>query len=205
MRIFLNPSHSQSEVIDYQKKIFFVDITQLQLFRFVDNGSVITIKEDEMIYNLGVFPECHMFFMPINVEVFIESSKIFISKHQIDITKSVQTLCYQICSALQLGSDDGYTLYTYENGSLMPRDLYIPLCYQTDWIYDMVLKRRFYIFNYNFADDANGSIKVTENQAIDLLVTSIYATISNITEFLAAAGRVLRTIFRRKCAQSQSM
>lgn len=34
----------------------------------------------------------------------------------------------------------------------MLRDFYMPLCYQTNWTYDMVLKRRFYIFTYKFSE-----------------------------------------------------
>lgn len=197
--VFLDPSWTKPMLVKFLAKIFFIgDTTNYNIFTITSDGQILMLDDYNPLIAIGVFPNCCLYFMITNVQIFIQYSNDLITKQYIDISAPTTDICAGIVSSLNLGYVNGFALYSNSNGMEIPLSNYYCIPYQTTNIYDLHFRRRFYAFNEDFVKDSvsvhslyldckeavlSRNIQVAEVTAQELAILSIYADISSISDF----------------------
>ena len=193
--IRINPNRTAAQVCDVLQKHFFVKDLGYKIGYFSADFSFRFLEDDVAVRNVITRPDIVLYYMKPQTESYIESAQNFITKHKIHVSDPINTICQTILSQLGLGVEDGYTLYTPD---FTPLDLQFSLPYQTDMIWDMYLRRRFYVFTHQFFENPlnitslyedcklaimSGAIPTSEDLAAYLGIYSVYAQIPNVSDF----------------------
>lgn len=195
--IMINPNKTAAQAVELLQQHFFIKDPSYRIGFFASDYSFGFLGDAMPLKNIYTRPDIVLYFMKPSTESYIESALNFITKHKIQIDDPINTICQTILGQLGMGVEDGYTLYTPD---FTPLDIALSLPYQTDMIWDLYLRRRFYVFTYQFFDKpenisslyddcklavTSGSIPTTEDLAAYLGIYSVYAQIASVSDFNA--------------------
>jgi len=191
------------QVFDYLSQVYSLPSTNdYMMFSIMNDGSV-HHYEDDMTIGLFCSNSNNLYFMNPQKSVYVLSSFGFINRQLFDITMTIAELTTSLSKKLDLGFEDGFTLYSGEPKEY-PQDIKYCLPFQTEHVYDLSLRRRFYVFTDHFLRDSvsisslyfeckksilKREIITNDDQAIELAAISIYCEVSSLTEFVNAANK----------------
>ncbi|KAH0797157.1 uncharacterized protein GO595_010015 [Histomonas meleagridis] len=188
-----------------QHKKAYILMVANQRKKFEKDNDYKFIESDQTLASVSPVNEAHLFVVEYTPVVQVITTIHRVAELELEIKVDIFTQCQRLANYFNLGSHLGYTLYEVLRGERRPLDFKYNILLTTPNYVEVLLKRRFLLFSMNLLRNyqtllngykdvkqmaLSGIMTMTEEQAFELAILSLYAESSQQSEVSIQANKM---------------